>query len=60
MRRSTELSLPPPQLVFPGLWNRHLDTLDDALGGVGVHDAVGDGLGQADEAVSAVTLCVEQ
>jgi len=37
--------------------SNHLhDTLDDALGRVGDEDAVGDGLGQADGAVSTVAL----
>ena len=33
-----------------------LDALDDAIGGVGVQDAEGDGVGQAEGTISTVAL----
>lgn len=43
-----------------GLLNWDLNAGDDALGGVGVCDAVSNGLNKADAAVSAVTLYMKK
>ncbi len=43
-----------------GLLNWDLNAGDDALGGVGVCDAVSNGLNKADAAVSAVALYMKK